>query len=268
MKQKLILTIAVIAGLLAVFLSATIIARKSAALERERQELSNREMVSVVVLRENRPAGARIQETLLAKKSFPAEAISRRAIIVTKENQELIIARLAGRTLTSGIEKGKPLMWNDIQGGSVEDGGLASSLRNNMRALSISVSGASSVSNMVRPSDRVDVLGTFTLPSKTVAGETELVTLTILQNVVVLATGQETTETYSGIASNYGLVTLEVTPSEAEVLTFAEQMRGRLTLTLRSPTDTTYESSLPSVNFEEVRSKLEAMNRERQNKKR
>ncbi|MDO5461937.1 MAG: Flp pilus assembly protein CpaB [bacterium] len=268
MKQKIILFIAVISGLLAVFLSATIIARKKAALEEERLKLNQREMISVVVLRESRPAGSRIQESLLAKKSFPAEAISRRAIIVTKENQELIIARLTGRILTAGVEKGKPMMWNDIQGGSVEDGGLASSLRSRMRALSISVSGAASVSNMVRPSDRVDVLGTFTLPSKTIAGETELVTLTILQNVVVLATGQETTETYNGIASNYGLVTLEVTPSEAEVLTFAEQMRGRLTLTLRSPTDTSYESSLPSVNFEEVRSKLEEMNRERQNKKR
>jgi pilus assembly protein CpaB len=268
MKQKLILIVAVIAGLLAVFLSATIIAQKKAALEAERQKLNKREMVSVVVLREGRPAGSRIQESLLAKKSFPAEAISRRAILVTKENQELIIARLSGRTLTSGVEKGKPLMWNDIQGGSVEDGGLASALGRHMRAMSISVSGAASVSNMVRPSDRVDVLGTFTLPSKTMAGETELVTLTILQNVVVLATGQETTESFSGGGANYSTVTLEVTPSEAEVLTFAEQMRGRLTLTLRSPTDTSFEEALPSVNFEDIRGKLEDMNRERQNRKR
>jgi pilus assembly protein CpaB len=137
-----------------------------------------------------------------------------------------------------------------------------------MRAMSISVSGAASVSNMVRPSDRVDVLGTFTLPSKTMAGETELVTLTILQNVVVLATGQETTESFSGGGANYSTVTLEVTPSEAEVLTFAEQMRGRLTLTLRSPTDTSFEEALPSVNFEDIRGKLEDMNRERQNRKR
>lgn len=268
MKKNLILIIAVIAGLIASFSSAIIIGRKKNALEQERQALNNQEMVSVVVLRETRAAGSRIQESLLAKKSFPAEAISRRAILVTKENQELIIAKLSGRTLSSSVEKGKPLMWNDIQGGNIEDDGLASILQRNMRALSISVSSAASVSNMVRPGDRVDVLGTFTLPSKTVAGETELVTLTILQNVIVLATGQETNETYNGIASNYGLVTLEVTPSEAEVLTFAEQMRGRLTLTLRSPTDTTYEKTLPSVNFEEIRDKLEAMNRERQTKHR
>lgn len=267
MKQKIIVIIAVATGILAVCLSAAIIARKKAALENERKALTQQEMVKVVVLKESRPSGSRIQENLLGMKSFPASAISQRAIVATEDNQEYIIARLTGRTLATGVEKHKPLMWNDIQGGNLEDGGLASTLGRNMRALSISVSGASSVSNMVRPSDRVDVLGTFTLPSKSIAGETELVTLTILQNVIVLATGQETTESYAGHLSNYSTVTLEVTPSEAEVLTFAEQMRGRLTLSLRNPRDTSYTKELPSVNFEEIRSKLEAMNRERQNAK-
>jgi pilus assembly protein CpaB len=133
-----------------------------------------------------------------------------------------------------------------------------------MRAISISVSAAASVSQMVRPADHVDVLGTFSLPSKEQPGVTELVTMTILQDVLVLATGQETANTYRGGNQSYALVTLQVTPHEAEVLTFAEQMRGRLTLSLRNPEDLHYEKSLQQINFNQIRGSLETLNELRQ----
>ena len=63
---------------------------------------------------------------------------------------------------------------------------------------------------------------------------------------------------------NYSQVTLEVSPHEAEVLTFAEQMRGRLTLTLRNPEDLHYEKELPQVDFARIRQTLEGMNESRQ----
>ena len=86
--------------------------------------------------------------------------------------------------------------------------------------------------------------------------------MTILQDVLVLATGQETGT--RGVPSSYSMVTLEVTPHEAEVLTFAEQMRGRLTFALRNPEDQSYEKELPQVNFERIRETLEGLNQKRQ----
>jgi pilus assembly protein CpaB len=95
-------------------------------------------------------------------------------------------------------------------------------------------------------------------------GTTELVTMTILQDVLVLATGQETASTYTGGQSSYSMVTLQVTPHEAEVLTFAEQMRGRLTLSLRNPEDLHYEKELQQINFNQIRASLESLNELRQ----
>ena len=50
------------------------------------------------------------------------------------------------------------------------------------------------------------------------------------------------------------------------MLVFAEQMKGRLVLTLRSRTDVTYEKELPKVDFELIKGEIEALNMERQRK--
>ena len=62
----------------------------------------------------------------------------------------------------------------------------------------------------------------------------------------------------------YGMVTLELTPREAEMLVFAEQIKGRLALALRNPSDVHYESELPRVNFEKIEAEIESLNLYRQ----
>ena len=261
MKQKIVLVLAVIAGLIAAFLTGTYISAQKQALERERMafERKNRS-VDVVVLSKSLPAGTKLTMDDLGVLTFPERAL-REQTIRPEGNTAL---RLVGRTLAVGVSGRQPLLWSDIEGGAPGDGGLSSLLPPKMRAISISVSAAASVSQMVRPADHVDVLGTFSLPSKEQPGVTELVTMTILQDVLVLATGQETANTYRGGNQSYALVTLQVTPHEAEVLTFAEQMRGRLTLSLRNPEDLHYEKSLQQINFNQIRSSLETLNELRQ----
>ena len=61
----------------------------------------------------------------------------------------------------------------------------------------------------------------------------------------------------------YSTVTLSVTPREAEMLAFAEQIRGRLVLTLRNRNDMETEEELPTVNFTTIRKEIEDLNRER-----
>ena len=138
-----------------------------------------------------------------------------------------------------------------------------------MRAISINVSGSASVSGMVNPNDHVDVLGTFSFPSKEVEGELELVTMTILQDVLVLAVGKETSKSMliatRRAQTSYNMVTLEVTPREAEMLVFAEQIKGRLALALRNPDDIYYEKELPRVDFQKIQAEIEQLNEYRQN---
>lgn len=261
MKQKIILAAAVLIGLLAAFLTGSYIASQKRALaeHKAKYDKMNRE-VQVVVPLKSLPAGTKLTEENLRFDSFPKRALRDQAIY----NEDGIGLQLIGRRLAMSVAAGQPLLWSDIEGGAPESQALSSKLKRKMRALSISVSSASSVSNMVRPDDKVDVLGTFALPSKTVEGATELVTMTVLQDVQVLAVGQETAATYRGGRLSYSQVTLQVTPHEAEVLTFAEQMRGRLTLSLRNPEDDSYEKTLPQVDFAQIRQSLESMNENRQ----
>ena len=142
-------------------------------------------------------------------------------------------------------------------------------IKNQLRAISLNISGASGVSGMVRPSDRVDILGTFAFPSKTLPGEMETVTLTVLQDVEILATGQKTSQDMAAArgrssSSGYSTVTVQVTPREAELLVFAQQLRGSLALSLRNPADNTFETALPSINFDQLEKSLPELNRFRQ----
>ena len=57
-----------------------------------------------------------------------------------------------------------------------------------------------------------------------------------------------------------------MTPREAEMLAFAEQMRGRLTLSLRNRNDVSYEKELPQVDFAKIRAEIEELNLKRQQK--
>ncbi|MFS2174460.1 Flp pilus assembly protein CpaB [Rhizobium pisi] len=84
-----------------------------------------------------------------------------------------------------------------------------------------------------------------------ISSRTRVVTRTFLQNVKVLAVGAATTAEGAVTKANstYNNVTVEVTPSEAEMLIFAlGQSNGSLNLVLRNPTDNSVEE-LPSINW-------------------
>ena len=174
-----------------------------------------------------------------------------------------------GRKLAVTRKKGEVLFWSDIEGGDPASRGLSSEIRRQMRAISINVNTSSSVSGMVKPNDHVDVIGTFNFPDdKGKVHRGDLVTSTILQNVLVLATGRVTSKSRTGqslgMSQGYATVTLEVTPREAEMLAFAEQIKGRLVLTLRNRNDTSFEKELPEVDFNKIREEIEALNAKRQ----
>ena len=124
------------------------------------------------------------------------------------------------------------------------------------------------VSGLVKPNDHVDILGTFTFPSRTNPSQMESVTLTLLQDVTVLATGtnlaRQNTEGGGENQTGYSMLTFEVSTHEAEILVFAQQTRGQLYLYLRNPNDVSTKSDFPSVNFEYLESILQVINEQRQ----
>jgi len=111
--------------------------------------------------------------------------------------------------------------------------GLAPVIPEGMRALSIKVNEVVGVSGFVLPGMRVDVLLTGSPPD-----DSDRMTATILQNVLVLSSGQQMEADAQGRAMNVRTVTVLVTPEEAEKLTLATN-RGQVQLVLRNGSDQT-----------------------------
>lgn len=266
MKQKIILIASVVVGLIAAILTRQYLAAKDAEVEKRKKILESKyEPVDMVVVKRDLPSGTVLTSADLGIMRMIESGLRGRSI---KPHEHI---NLLGRKTVRMITKGTPILWSDVEGGEPGSGGLAMDIPREMRALSINCSGAAAVSGMVRPNDHVDVLGTFTFPSKRVQGEMELVTQTILQNVTVLATGRETSKSQllgssPDRAATYSTVTLAVTPREAEMLVFCEQAKGRLTLTLRNPATTDYLDEFPKVDFEQIQAVVRELNQDRQRK--
>jgi len=263
MKQKLVLIISVVIGLLAAFLTRSYLSAKDREVAKWKAEFDrSHKKIDVIVVNKDIPSGTAL--TKLDIGSLKVVEATVRGHVVKEEDYLAII----GKKCIRPLEKDAPVFWSDLEGGEPGLRGLAGDIKSRMRAISINVSGAASVSGMVKPNDHVDVLGTFSFPSKTVQGEMELVTLTILQDVLILATGRETAKSRllgdGRGQSSYNMVTLEVTPREAEMLVFAEQIKGRLALALRNPEDVYFEKVLPRVDFKMIESEIESLNTYRQ----
>jgi pilus assembly protein CpaB len=263
MKRTIVLVASLVAGLLAAVLTRVYISTKEAEVASEKARLLGKYgTIEVIGFSRNVPAGTVLTLSDIGKKVVPKLGLRGQAVEVGDEREIL------GRKILSAHAKNEVLFWSDLEGGDPAARGLSADIRRQMRAVSINVGGAASVSGMVRPNDHVDVIGTFNFPDdsgKTKRGD--LVTCTILQNVLVLATGRETAKSQArelGVASGYSMVTLEVTPREAEMLAFAEQIKGRLVLTLRNRNDTSTEKELPNVDFTKIRSEIEELNMKRQ----
>ena len=111
--------------------------------------------------------------------------------------------------------------------------GLPSLIPPGMRAVSVRVNEVVSVAGFVMPGTRVDVLLTGT-PT---GGGGEEQTTTVLQNVTVLASGHTLERTSTGEAQNTPVITLLVSPDDAQRLTLASS-EGHIQLALRNPLDT------------------------------
>ena len=271
MKQKIVLIVSVVVGLLAAILTRGYLAAKENEYNALKAKFNATHGVMwVAYFKKDVPSGTVIDKSMLSAKIVPKSGLEGRAVDADEDKKEYVQAY--GRKLLVSRKKDELLFWADIEGGNPQNRGLAGDIKRSMRALSISVSGAASVSGMVKPNDHVDVIATFSVPraNSTVPGQTDLVTSTILQNVLVLATGRETAKSQVQMgygmtgSSGYNTVTLEVTPREAEMLVFAEQMKGRLALSLRGRSDVTYEKELPKVDFEKIQSEIEELNQQRQ----
>jgi pilus assembly protein CpaB len=137
-----------------------------------------------------------------------------------------------GRVLKRAVVEGEPLLESGLlRAGS--EAGLHALIGKNRRAMSVKVDAVVGVAGWVKPGTRVDVLATL----RRVDWDRPLpYSRVILQDITVLANDQKLEEADEGEAEIVSVVTLEVDPSQAQKLAYANS-EGSLQLALRNPED-------------------------------
>lgn len=216
-------------------------------MQRFEQEASGGPPVNVLVATRDIPLGAQVAEDMLGRRPLPRSYIEDRHI------PESEAARIIGVRVTSGVRAGESLLWTDLATTSDEGRDLSTLVRTGMRAITIRADVSASFGGLLRPGDRVDVLLTME------RGEThdDHVTIPLLQNLLVLASGRDTgaplrpgerRRTNSGTVNQ---VTLSVTLEQAAVLALSQE-QGRLTLILRNPEEVGVVENAPETTTSDI----------------
>ena len=136
-----------------------------------------------------------------------------------------------GRGVITPVRANEPLLEGKLADKGA-GGGLSVSIPEGMRAVSVKVDEVIGVAGFVLPGTRVDVV--VTLPPR--AGGNEATAQVILQNIPALAAGESTQPDAQGKPHGVTVITLLVTPEQAEALILAAN-EGRIQLALRNTLD-------------------------------
>jgi pilus assembly protein CpaB len=136
-----------------------------------------------------------------------------------------------GRELLFPLAKGQPILVSDLSAAG-SGTGLASKIPDGMRAIALRSDEVVGVAGFLVPGSHLDVLVTYHSDISP-----EPVTLTVLQNAVVLAAGHQLEPDPEGKTSDVTVVTLLLTPEQAERAVLAST-QGALHFVLRNGSDT------------------------------
>jgi pilus assembly protein CpaB len=178
---------------------------------------------TAVVASRDLPAGSVIRRDDVKTVSWPGSSVPQG--FATEAGD------VVGRGLITEVRQNEPLLdWKLAQ--REAGGGLSITIPEGMRAVSVRVDEVVGVAGFVLPGTRVDVLVTV-VPS---TDRMQSITRTILTNIRTLAADQRYQQDIDGEPRYVTVVTLLVTPEQAETLTLAAT-EGRIQLALRNALD-------------------------------
>lgn len=200
-------------------------------LANERERLNPpRAMIDVVVAKRDLAPGAAVDPDTMAVRSLPAEYVPGGAV------RPDVFEHHAGARLAQAMRSGEPLLAGALEQG--RDGSFSTRIRQGIRAMTIQVDEVNSVSGMLQPGDRIDLLFTVRPPATPGMPPVDELTAPLIQDLIVLATGSQVAPSGepAGAGRPFTAITVEVSPEQAQRLIVA-QRSGRLTATLRHPDD-------------------------------
>jgi pilus assembly protein CpaB len=208
----------------------------------EAQQKRGWRLVPVVVAAEDLLEGDTLVEESVAVRQVP-EDMAKSASFVKPDS----LAFVAGQRLVAPLQEGDPLCWSHF---ADLERTRRLVVQQRARAYTVPTTVLSSIGRHLKPGDRVDVVASLERPLKPAPDtaapspdgpdELERVAVTVLQNTLVLATGDVLPNTRASALDErrlaYSNVSLLVLPEEATTLALAGAL-GTLTLTLRREDD-------------------------------
>lgn len=220
-RALVILVVALVAGLAAVFLANTMLQKKVS----ETTEVVQVKTVPVVTANVDLKIGTRLETVMLEVVDWPEKSLP--------EGTFSSVDQLVGDTspiVLKTIKKGEAILPYKISPHGAR-GGLPSKIPEDMRAITIAVNEVSGVAGFVLPGDYIDVLHTTSIGRK----DGKPVTRVLLQNVQVLGVDQLSSEDETK-PKVVNAVTLLVATEDGQKLSLASQV-GQLNLLLRNEYD-------------------------------
>lgn len=247
-KKYLFFIIAGVAALVAVFL-INIYIQQQVEETKKRDVLRRENLATVVVARQDIPAGAAISENMVREETLQKNSVQPRAATS--------IDRVVDKIALVPLAKGEQVLLNKLTIAGQETS-LATKVPKGKRAIAIPVDNISSVGGMVRPGDHVDIVGIVPIQGMGAEGKpvTQMATMPLFQDILVLAVGKEFTPTSSSPRIRVGpstaeektasnIITLALLPHEANLVAFVQE-QGKIRLILRSPEDTQVQPVAPA----------------------
>jgi pilus assembly protein CpaB len=162
--------------------------------------------------------------------------------------------RIVGNVAIVPIKKGEQLSLNKITEPSMRTG-LAPQVSPGKRAIAVMVDETSGVSKLIKPGDRVDIIGVIDAGATGATGRENKVAKTLFQDIVVLAVGRNITNNLArkvdidGVSGKarvksltefdgFSSVTVEVDPNQAQLIAaITAGASNKLVFTLRNNDD-------------------------------
>lgn len=183
----------------------------------------------ILVAAKDLPSGTIIQANSLVFRAWPDDAIDQQSYVLQGSGT---LEEFDGAVARSGMRSGEPVIrTNLIKRG--ESGFMAAVLRPGMRAVSLAVNENTGVAGFVFPGDNVDLVLSHVVNLGDANGQMRPhnVSETVLHDIRVIGIDQRSGDQEQAPAVG-NVVTLEVTPEQAERISLAQRM-GELRLILR-----------------------------------
>lgn len=230
-SRVVILGVAVAAAIGAGYLAKNLVSAPAPVIVKEGPKAPAVATADVLVLSKDVGMGEDVSEALRWQQ-WPSASVGDN--FITRTAQPDALEKMKGSVARVSLYEGEPLRTSKLIGNGQSF--MSSVLPAGKRAVATQIAADTSAGGFILPNDYVDVV--MTRRSQQATGTNGFITETILSNIRVLAIDQTIQEDEKGRKVKVGTTaTLELTPRQAEIITVAQQMADRLTLTLRSIKD-------------------------------